>query len=53
MATGATPAFESKVDDQNDETGALEARNAEPVTLGERIIARLSKIFEHGEHCGM
>jgi len=53
MATGAKPALESLVDSQDDKTGDLNAPDAEPATLGERIISKLSKIFEANEHCGM
>ncbi len=53
MATGAKPALEPLDDSQGDKTGALNAPDAEPLTLGERILNKLSKIFEGNEHSGM
>lgn len=53
MATGAKPALEPLDDSQGDKTGALNPPEAEPATLGERILNKLSKIFKSNEHFGM
>jgi len=50
MATGAAPALEPLPDDK---TELQEASNTQPITLKERIIRKLSEIFEHNERLGV
>ena len=50
MATGAAPALESKVNEQNQ----VQESNDKPVTLKERILQKLNRILHHdGEYFGM
>jgi len=49
MATGATPALESKVDNK---TEAPKTSQAKSTPFKEWIIGRLSEIFAHNEHSG-
>jgi len=50
MATGAKPALDPHVDNK---TGDLEASAAKPATLKERIIRKLTEIFEYNERLGV
>ena len=50
MAAGAKPALESTVDPTSE---AVQAPVAPPVTLKERIIRKLTEIFEHNERLGI
>jgi hypothetical protein len=50
MATGAKPALEPIIDTQAE---AVAAPDAQPVTLKERLIHKLNKIFEHNERLGV
>lgn len=51
MATGAAPALESKVNEQNQ---VQEAPQEKPATFAQRIMQKLNKILHHdGEYFGM
>lgn len=49
MAAGAKPAIDSMV---NDKADAPQASEAKPATLKERIIRKLTEIFEYNERLG-
>jgi hypothetical protein len=50
MAAGAKPALDSTIDDKPE---ARKECDATPVTLKERIIRKLTEIFEHNERLGV
>lgn len=50
MATGAKPALDPLV---NSKTEDLEASAAKPATLKDRIIRKLTEIFERNERLGV
>ena len=50
MATGAKPALEPLMDNK---TEAQMASEAKPATLKDRIIRKLTEIFEHNERLGV
>ena len=50
MATGAKPALDPLV---NTENANLQPPAAKPPTFKERIIGKLTKIFEHNERLGV
>jgi hypothetical protein len=50
MATGAKPALEPIIDNKAE---AIVAPDARPLTLKERIICKLTKIFEYNERLGV
>lgn len=49
MAAGAQPALDPAVENK---TESAQASDARPTTLKERIIAKLTEIFEHNERLG-
>jgi hypothetical protein len=49
MAAGAKPALESLAENKGDAQSAPESK---PLTLKDRIIRRLTEIFEHNERLG-
>jgi hypothetical protein len=49
MAAGAKPALDPMVDNKTD---ALNASDQKPATLKDRIIRKLTEIFEHNERLG-
>jgi hypothetical protein len=49
MAAGAKPALDPMIDDKAETPKATGAKSA---TLAERIIRKLSEIFEHNERLG-
>ncbi|HUC28289.1 MAG TPA: hypothetical protein VMR80_01850 [Candidatus Acidoferrum sp.] len=50
MAAGAKPALDPTL---NSETEASQASEVKPLTLKERIIRKLTQIFEHNERLGV
>lgn len=50
MATGAKPALDPQV---NTKTEDVQPPTARPATLKERILAKLTRIFEHNEELGV
>lgn len=50
MAAGAKPALDSMIDDK---AGVMKEGVTKPVTLKERIIRKLTEIFEHNERLGV
>jgi hypothetical protein len=49
MATGAKPALESLTENKTDAQPVSESK---PLTLKERVIRKLTEIFEHNERLG-
>lgn len=50
MAAGAKPALDPTIDDKAE---AMKQGEAKPATLKERIIRKLTEIFEHNERLGV
>jgi hypothetical protein len=50
MATGAAPALEQEPETKIE---GQEASEKKPISLGEKIIRKLTKIFEHNERLGV
>jgi hypothetical protein len=49
MAAGAKPALDSLVEDKNE---AVKPADAKPATLKDKIIRKLTEIFEYNERLG-
>jgi hypothetical protein len=50
MATGAVPALDQQPDDKKE---SPETSDAKPLTLRDRIIRKISEIFDHNERLGI